>query len=565
MKKFSQMKFKKPDLKKIERDFDNIINEFNSAESFEEQNKALKKMFKYNDHLYTNFSIGYVKYTCDTQDPQNVANQELMDEISPIISVFTNKFNKALVSAKFRPELEAKWGKHLFNMVQTQLEVFDEKIVPELQEINKLSSEYTKLISSAQIKFRGEIYNLPQMGKFTTSNDRKTRKEATIAYCKFFEDNFDALGEIYDKLVKTRHAMAKKLGYENFIDLGYKSLGRTDYNSEDVRVYREQIYADLVPFTNKLFKEQAKRLKIRNPQSYDYNIDFLSGNATPKGDRDYLVEQATKMYAELSDETNTFFNFMKKYELLDLEARQGKAGGGYMTYFPDYKAPFIFSNFNGTSGDVDVLTHEFGHAFQGYMSRNIACPDYRSPTLEACEMHSMSMEFITYPWMESFFGEDADKYRYSHVCDGLTFIPYGVAVDEFQHFVYENPEVSHEERCAKWREIEKKYLPHIKYDNTPVLERGGYWLRQSHIFGSPFYYIDYTLAQVVAFQFFNEARRDHGKAWRKYVKLCKMGGKYPFTELVKRASLKNPFVDGTVKNTVKPLKKYLKEFDTSKF
>ena len=565
MKKFSQMKFKKPDLKKIEREYDEIINEFNSAECFEDQNKALKKMFKYSDHLYTNFSIGYVKYTCDTQDPQNVENQALMDEIEPLIAVFSNKFNKALVNAKFRPELEAKWGKHLFNMVQNQLEVFDEKIVPELQEINKLSSEYVKLMASAKINFKGGVYNLSQMGKFTTSNDRKTRKEATIATSKFFEDNFDELGAIYDKLVKTRHTMAQKLGYENFIDLGYKSLGRTDYNANDVKGYREQIYTDLVPFTNKLFKEQAKRLKVRNPQSYDYNINFLSGNAMPKGDKDYLVEQATKMYAELSDETNVFFTFMKEYELLDLEARQGKAGGGYMTYFPDYKAPFIFSNFNGTSGDVDVLTHEFGHAFQGYMSRNIGCPDYRSPTLEACEMHSMSMEFITYPWMENFFNEDADKYRYSHVCDGLTFIPYGVAVDEFQHFVYENPEVSHEERCAKWREIEKKYLPHIKYDNTPVFEKGGYWLRQGHIFRSPFYYIDYTLAQVVAFQFFNEARRDHAKAWRKYVKLCKMGGKYPFTELVKRASLRNPFIQGTVKNTVKPLKKYLKEFDTSKF
>ena len=565
MKKFSQMKFKKPDLKKIERDCDAIINEFNSAECFEDQNKALKKMFKYSQHLYTNFSIAYVKYTCDTQDPQNVANQELIDEITPLIGVFSNKFNKALVSSKFSPELEAKWGKHLFNMVECQLETFDEKIVPELQEINKLSSEYTKLMAAAKIEFRGETYNLSQMGKFSTSPDRKTRKEAAIASAKFFEDNFDKIGEIYDKLVKTRHAMALKLGYENFIELGYKSLTRTDYNAEDVKGYREQIYTDLVPLTNKLFKEQAKRLKIRNPQAYDYNIMFLSGNATPKGDRDYLVDKASKMYAELSPETDVFFTFMKENELLDLETRQGKAGGGYMTYFPDYKAPFIFSNFNGTSGDVDVLTHEVGHAFQGYMSRYISCPDYHMPTAEACEIHSMSMEFIAHPWMEYFFNEEADKYRYSHTVDALTFIPYGVAVDEFQHFVYENPEITHEERCAKWREIEKKYLPHKKYDHTPVLEKGGYWMRQGHIFGTPFYYIDYTLAQVVAFQFFNEARRDHGKAWRKYVKLCKMGGKYPFTELLKRANLKNPFVAGTVKNTVKPLKKYLKGFDTSKF
>ena len=565
MKNFSEMKFKNPDLKKIERDYDNLIAEFNSAETFEAQNKTLKKIFKYQDRIRTNIEIAKVKYTCDTQDPVNVKNQEIVDEISPIISIFSDKFNKALVNAKFRPELEAKWGKHLFNMVETQLETFDEKIVPELQEINKLRSEYRGLIASAKIEFRGEVYNLSQLGKFATSCDRETRKAAAKASAGFFEEHFDEIGEIYDKLVKNRHAMAKKLGYENYVELGYKSLGRTDYNAADVKAYREQIYTDLVPLTNKLFKEQAKRLKIRNPQAYDYNVKFLSGNATPKGDKDYLVAQATKMYAELSSETDEFFSFMKEYGLLDLETRQGKSGGGYMTYFPDYKEPFIFSNFNGTSGDVDVLTHEFGHAFQYYMSRNITCPSYRMPTYEGCEVHSMSMEFIAHPWMELFFNEEADKYRYSHVSDALTFIPYGVAVDEFQHFVYENPEITHEDRCAKWREIEKKYLPHKKYDDTPVLERGGFWLRQNHIFTVPFYYIDYTLAQVVAFQFFNESRKNHKRAWNKYIKLCKMGGKYPFTELLGRASLKNPFVAGTVKNTVKPLKKYLSEFDTSKF
>ena len=559
------MQFKKPNLKKIENDFNKMIEELESANSFEEQDKTLKKFFKYSDHLATNFSIGYTKYTCDTQDEKNVKNQELLDEISPLVSVFFNKFSKSLANAKFRPELEEKWGKHFFNMLQIQLDTFDEKIVPDLQEINRLTSEYTKLIASAQIEFRGETYNLSQLGKFADSSDRETRREASLKGAKFFEENEQKLGEIYDKLVKARHQMALKLGYKNYIELGYKSLGRTDYTATEVAGYREQIYADLVPLTNKLFKEQAKRLGIKNPQYYDYNIMFLNGNATPKGDKDYLVQKATEMYDEVSKETSEFFAFMKEYELLDLEARKGKAGGGYMTYFADYKAPFIFSNFNGTSGDVDVLTHEFGHAFQGYMSRNIACPDYRSPTLEACEMHSMSMEFITYPWMHYFFNEEADKYKYSHVVDGLTFIPYGVTVDEFQHFVYENPEATHEERCAKWREIEKKYLPHKKYKEAPVLEKGGWWLRQSHIFGSPFYYIDYTLAQVVAFQFFNEARANHQRAWNKYVKLCKLGGKYPFTELLSKAHLNNPFIAGTVKKVVRPLKKYLAEFDTTKF
>lgn len=565
MKKFSDLKFKKIDIKKVEKDFVEFIEQFKNANSFEEQDKLLLKFFKYSDNLSTNMTIASINYSLNTLDPQNQKNQELLDELSPLIQLYYNNVNKELVNAKYRKELEAKWGSHLFKMIETSLECFDEKIVPELQELNRLSSEYTKTIASAKIEMNGEVLNLSQLGKYAQSKDREVRKEASLKSAKFFEEHNEKIGDIYDKMVKIRTQMAHKLGYKNFIELGYKSLGRTDYNQEMVKNYRDQIYHDLVPVTNKLFNAQAKRIGIKNPQYYDYNIMFLSGNATPNGNKDFMVDQAKKMYSELSKETEEFFNFMVEHELLDLEARPGKAGGGYMTSLPKYKAPFIFANFNGTSGDVDVLTHEVGHAFQGYLSRNIKCPDYRMPTLEACEIHSMSMEFLTYPWMKLFFGENEEKYRYAHLADAMTFIPYGVAVDEFQHYVYENPEVTHQERCLKWREIEKKYLPHRKYDEAPILEQGGVWMRQSHIFGSPFYYIDYTLAQVVAFQFFVENEKNHQRAWNKYVRLCKLGGKYPFTELLERAKLNNPFVDGTVKKIAKPLSKYLSNIDVSKY
>ena len=565
MKRFSQIPFKQIDIEKIQNDFSLLIDEFKNANSFEEQDNAFKKINKYSDEIQTNLTVGEIRYTVDTTSRKNQKNQESIDENSPLISVLYNKFDKELVKAKFRDELEKKYGSHLFRMTEVSLESFDEKIVPELQEQNKLTSEYTKLISSAQIEFKGGTYNLTQMGKFTRNVDRKIRSEASILVAKFFEDNCDAIGEIYDKLVKLRNTMAKKLGYDNFVELGYKLLARTDYNSENVANYRKQIYEDLVPLTNKLFKEQAKRIGEKNPQFYDYNIMFKSGNPKPIGDTKYKLEMAQKMYDELSPETSFFFNFLCKYELMDLEAKPGKSSGGYMTYLPKYKAPFIFANFNGTSGDVDVLTHEFGHAFQGYMSKNIQVPALRSPTLEACEIHSMSMEFITHPWMKNFFGEDDKKYEYYHLADALCFIPYGAAIDEFQHFVYENPEVSHKERMAKFREIEKKYLPHIKYDEAPVLKDGGYWMRQGHLFGSPFYYIDYTLAQVVAFQFFVEDVRNHKRTWNKYVKLCKMGGKFSFTELLEKSKLNNPFVDGTIKKIVKPLKKELQKIDISNY
>ena len=565
MKKFSEMKFKKPNLKKLEESVREIIEEFKNADSFKAQNDAYKKFNKLNSHLETNMTIASIRFTLDSENPVNIKNQEFLDESSPLISSFMMEFLKEFVKAKYRKELEEEWGTFVFKKAEIALETFDEKIIPELIEINKLVSEYDMLIASAKIEYNGEIYNLPQMGKFCQSSDRNIRKEASILTSKFFEENNERIGEIYDKLVKTRHQMAQKLGYKNYVELGYKSLGRTDYDAQMVEGYRNQIYNDLVPFTKKLFSSQAKRLGIKKPEYYDYYLMFLSGNATPKGDREYLVNKATTMYKELSKETDEFFSFMKEYELLDLDARKGKQGGGYMTYLPDYKAPFIFSNFNGTSGDVDVLTHEFGHAFQGYMSRNIKCPEYHMPTLEACEIHSMSMEFITHPWMDLFFNEEADKYRYSHTVESVNFIPYGATVDEFQHFVYENPELTHKDRCLKWREIEKKYLPHKVYTDASVFENGGWWMKQSHIFSSPFYYIDYTLAQVVAFEFFNESRVNHAKAWNKYIKLCKMGGKYPFTELLKKDHLYNPFEDGTIKKIIRPLKKYIESFDTTKF
>ena len=307
-----------------------------------------------------------------------------------------------------------------------------------------------------------------------------------------------------------------------------------------------------------------KRLGIRKPQAYDYNLMFASGNPMPAGDAKFLVEQAHKMYTDLGPESKEFFDFMVKYELMDLEARKGKAPGGYQTTFPAYQSPFIFSNFNGTQGDVNVLCHEGGHALQAYLSRNIKVPEYHSPTLESCEIHSMSMEFFAWPYMDGFFGKDAEKYKYAHLADSIEFLPYGALIDEFQHWVYANPDATHEQRCAAFKEMEQRYTPHKKYDDCPTLGKGTIWMRQSHIFFAPFYYIDYTLAQVVAFQFAIENMKNHEKTWKKYIKLCKCGGKYPFQELLAKNHLRCPFQDGNIRKVIKPLEKVLRGFDTSK-
>lgn len=559
--KFSQYPFIVPTEKRTVNKLEKLLQEIKECGSINTAVTAIKHWNKYMDELDTQSSVIYVRYTLDSTNPRNKKAMAALDELGPVVSKYQVEYNKVLCKARYRKDLEAKFGKYLLKQKDISLKAFDEKIIQESIEENKLCTRYSEIMGGAQIPFRGETLNLSQIGKYMQDANRDTRREAAVALDKWIGEHDEELGDIYSKLVNLRNEMAKKLGFKNYIELGYYRMGRTDYTAKEVKKYRDQIYASVVPSCQKLYKAQMKNIGVKNPQFYDYSVSFKSGNPVPAGDEQYLVGVANKMYHALGKESGEFFDFMVKNELLDLSARPGKVPGGYCTTFPLYKSPFIFSNFNGTAGDVDVLTHEGGHAFQAYLCANFKVPEYRNAGMEACEIHSMSMEFFAYPYAEGFFGKDAKKYLYHHLSGALEFLPYGVCVDEFQHFVYEHPSATHAERCAKWKELEAKYTPHKLYDECPALNRGTWWLRQSHIFERPFYYIDYTLAQVVAFQFFLENQKNHEKAWKHYLKYTKMGGKYPFTELLERAHLRNPFEDGTVEKAVKGVNKYLKEFE----
>lgn len=558
---FEDMPLRCPNVNRIEAKIRVLTDYLENAQTKEDAIKAVNKYFKIQNEVNTDFTIISINFTLNTQDPKIKKYNDTIDEISPIVNNYFKKFEEAMVKSKFRQDLENKFGKLLFVQIENGFKCFDEKIIPLLQEENKLVSDYQALLASAKIEYKGETLNLSQIGKYMSDKDPEVRVESAKLYYGFLSEHDEEIGTIYDKLVKLRDKMAKELGYSNYIEFGYLRLGRVDYNAEMVAGYREQIKRDVVPVVYKLRKNQAKRLGYKNPIFLDYNLFFEDGNAKPAGDTNYLVDCAQKMYNEMGTESGEFFKFMVDNHLMDLDAKAGKAGGGYMTFIPRYKSPFIFANSNGTSSDVDTLTHEVGHAFQGYLCRNVKIPNYQMPTLEACEIDSMSMEFFAYPWMNLFFKDGADKYRFAHLDGAISFLPYGAEVDEFLHFVYEHPELTHKERCAKWAELEKVYRPWLNFKGFEYLENGGWWVRQSHIFASPFYYIDYTLAQVLALQFKCEMDKNRERAWKKYIKLLKMGGKYPFLTLVEKDHLRNPFVDGNVKKVIKPQVKILTEFE----
>ncbi|WP_067728985.1 M3 family oligoendopeptidase [Oceanobacillus damuensis] len=561
MMKFQDYPYERPVLQEEQDKFKQLLKTFTEADSLNKATEAIKAINTFRNRLSTLFNLVYIRASIDTRDEYYQAERDYFDEIEPEIKAMNTEFYKKLVKSPYRVELKEQFGEQLFQIADFEIKSFSPKIIDLLQKENKLSSQYSKLVASAEVEFQGETYTLAQLAPFAQSQDRDIRKQAVEASAGFFESHAETFDSIYNQLVKTRHEIALKLGYKNFIEVGYLRMLRIDYNSKMVDVFRKQVLEFVVPLATKLYEKQAARIGVDSLKFYDENFKFKSGNAKPKGSPEWIMENGKKMYQELSKETNEFFQFMLDRNLLDLEAKKGKEAGGYCTFIEDYEAPFIFANFNGTSGDVDVLTHEAGHAFQAYSSRDIGVPEYIFPTSESAEIHSMSMEFFTWPWMELFFKEGADKYKYAHLADGLQFLPYGVAVDEFQHLVYENPEWTPTQRKEAWRKLEEIYLPHRDYDGNAYLESGAYWQRQGHIYEDPFYYIDYTLAQICAFQFWKKSREDHKQAWEDYLNLCKLGGSKPFLGLVEAANLRSPFEKGSVKTVINTIETWLESVD----
>ncbi|MCB0635076.1 MAG: M3 family oligoendopeptidase [Lewinella sp.] len=554
---FPQFAYERPALESLRTDFETALAAFTAAGSAAGQIKALEQIYALRNQYQTMYNIGHIRHTADTRDDFYEQENNFFDEAGPQFDELKSHFYRALLDSPFRAELQAHLGDQLFDIAELSLKVFSPEIISDLQEENRLSSAYNKLKATAQIEFEGEIYNLSSLHVKELDPDRDTRRRAATAKWDWMAQQAPEMERIFDEMVTLRDGMARRLGFGNFVEMGYARMLRTDYSAADVAVFRDQVARHIVPLATRLYEAQARRLGLDDLHHYDESLLFPEGNPQPQGSPEWSIEQAGGMYRELSEETDEFFHFMRRNELMDLVARDGKATGGYCTFIPGYGAPFIFSNFNGTSGDIDVLTHEAGHAFQVYESRHIAINEYTWPTYEACEIHSMSMEFFTWPWMDRFFGDQVDRYRYGHLASALTFLPYGVAVDEFQHFVYENPGVSPAERNAAWRRIEEKYLPHRRYAGHAFLEQGGFWQKQSHIFSVPFYYIDYTLAQICAFQFWLRDQADHASAWNDYLRLCQAGGSKPFLQLVKLANLRSPFDPGCVREVAGAVSQWL--------
>lgn len=543
--KIKDMKYERPDkgqvISKMEKQIEAVLN----AKSGKDLLNAREEYNRDSEYVGTMARLASTRLNLNSRDEFYAKEMDYFNEALPEIQMYDLKFTKAFLSSPYLEEAKKELNPLVITMMELSIKCADERILDKMQKENQLVTQYSKFVSELTYEFRGEKLTLGALRKHMQDSNRETRKEAYESLGKTLEANSEFIDDIYDQMVKVRDQMAKELGYNNYVELGYNIMQRTCYDKEKVRVFRENVKRDLVPVISRLKSEIANKLGLGKMKLYDDNT-YTENDPTPILDAQGILDAGKEMYHQMSPETSKFIDTMFETDAFDVMPREGKWTGGYMTFFPIYKQPFIFANFNGTTADIDVITHEAGHAFAYFVGAEDMTPELSLGGMETAETHSMSMEFFAWKYMDKFFGENADKYKYKHLFSALAFIPYGIIVDYFQQIVYENPNMTPSERNDLWKKLEKEFRPWMDSEGITYLEKGTRWQYQNHIFQSPFYYIDYCLAQIIAFEFLCLSLDNYEEALETYISHAKRTGNYSFVDLIKLSGLKSPFEDGAL-------------------
>lgn len=334
--KFTEYPYERPDLDRFKQEFTSLLKGL-EADTLEEQKASVIALNELRSEFDTLQNIVYVRHSINTADAFYKAEQDYFDEIGPIFQEYITEYYKAIVNSRYKKEFEQEWGSQLISLAEISLRTFSPDIIEDMQLENRLSTEYTQLLASAKIMFAGAERTLAQLIPFEQSADRDVRKGAFQARFDFMSAHEAEFDRIYDELVAVRAAMARKLGYPSFVELGYDRMNRTDYNADMVANFRKQVLEHIVPAAGKLKQRQSERLGLDTLKFYDEGLTFNSGNAVPKGDPEWIVANGARMYKELSPETDEFFRFMQDNELMDLLSTSSKQFGGYCTFLTNIR------------------------------------------------------------------------------------------------------------------------------------------------------------------------------------------------------------------------------------
>ncbi|RZT15512.1 M3 family oligoendopeptidase [Fictibacillus sp. BK138] len=555
MIKFTDMQYTRPEISELEEQFHSCCVTLEKSNDLDEVLEAIRVINRLRSGFETMQAIASLRYYADLKNSFYEEERTYFDSHGPFFSKLVSTYYISLLKAPLRERLEQILGTQLFVIAESYKSTFSQDIVPYLTEENRLVTEYRKLLGTATTKFEDRTWKLNELIPLLNDKDRQTRIKGFTIKFKIFSELEEEIDDLFEKLVHVRTKISKKLGFENFIMLGYNRLKRSDYDQGLVSKFRDQVAESVVPFIKEIEDRKRSRLGLDSIKFYDEMIFFKEDPILLQKSLEDVLKAGTKLFTEMSEETKEFFTYMVDNELMDLVNRPNKVSGAFINFIRDYKAPFMFGSIHGTGSDLRTLLHEAGHGFQFYLCRDKPVPEYLAGTYEVTEIASMSMEILTEPWYHLFFTpEDSEKYKEKLILQHFQMAPYVCAVDEFQHVIYDQPELSKEERKQVWKDLEKKYLPNRDYDSNEYLLKGNFWQQQSHIFFSPFYYIDYALAHVCAMQFWKSYKNDPVKTWGDFVKLCKYGGTLSFLDLIEKTNLVSPFEKGCLPSIIMDVK-----------
>lgn len=559
--KFADFAYIRPDFSKVFATIHKTIDALEKAPNAREFYQHFEDLEKIITSYETMSNLALIRHSQDLSDESFAQELECFEEHAIAFSKERYHLARACLSSPYRQDMAERFGSHLIHKLELQLLVYSPLILRDLAKERAICQQYQDFMESAEFDIEGEILSLFTVANLVQDTDRSRRQNANVISWSWFEAHEDELSKIFTSLVQTRQSMAEKMGYANFVPLAYARMGRLGWDQEDAKRFRKLVLDKVVPLCQKLYQDQGKRLGIDDMKYYDYHLKFLDGNPKPNVAKEAMVTTLAEIYRNYSDETQHFIDLMLREELMDFEDRPNKSQGAFSTELPDFARPYVFANLSGNAGDIGLLTHETGHAFQSYLTRHIKPATMRGHSAEVSEIHSLAMELFIHPYMDRFFGQDTHKYLYSHLMDCLTFLPYSASIDEFQEWVYENPQATMAQRNEAYRRIEKKYLPHLDYDGFDFLEKGGRWQRQTHVFLYPFYYLDYGLAQIVAFDFFLKDQKNHDEAWTDFLRLCCDSGQFPYKQLLEKCQLKSPFCTQTFDEVLPLILNLLKKLE----
>ena len=485
----------------------------------------------------------YIRMTCCTEDTTAKDSFLSMErEISPRVKVLADRLDKKLLECPVLDQLDQK-DQDRYQVLLRQRRAAKEIFRPENTELqvqeSELQTKQKALMGSLSVEFEGREHTMQQMAPYYEEQDRQRRRAAYLAVLDVRRPTWEPLEEIFDQLVGLRHQMAQNAGFEHYTEYRFKELQRFDYDPELCMEFHNSVEQVVVPAVQRLNHKRRQDLGLATLAPFDLQVD-LTGQAplTPFKTEPELIHLAKSIFSQVDPRFAGEFQILEQHKLLDLMSRKGKAPGGYQYTLEDQRLPFIFCNAVGTHQDVQTLLHEGGHAFHAILSRNDPLLAYRESPIEFAETASMSMELMGLENIHQVYDQEtAQRAKHKHLEGLLRIFPWIASIDAFQHWVYANPKHSRKQRRAQWLAIMDRFEPDLDYGDFPEA-RDYRWTSQGHLFGQPFYYIEYGIAQIAALQVWQNYRRDPKGAVEAYRQGLSLGGKKPLPELFAATGVK---------------------------